>query len=153
MKFVKRVFSSWSAVLIAAGTLVVGAMIWVFVQQVFVDPPVQSRIEVTDDLVRAGEAIQIEILNGCGVDGVAMDVLNYMRARGFDVVEIGNHETFEVVNSKVVDRVGDSISARNVAYALGIADSCIVIDIDSTLVLRNSVIIGLDYGSLKPYTH
>ncbi len=151
MKRVFRALKSWSNLALVVATLIVGGMIWVFVDQVFLDPPMQSRIEVSDDLVRAGEAIQMEILNGCGVDGVAMDILNYMRARGFDVVEIGNYTSFEIERSQVVDRVGDSISAAKVAYALGIADSCIVTDIDSTLVLRNSVIIGRDYGQLKPY--
>ena len=51
----------------------------------------------------------------------------------------------------MIDRIGDPVSARKVAYALGIREERIETDIDSTLYLRATVIIGDDYRSLRPF--
>jgi hypothetical protein len=114
-------------------------------------PPINPVIERSDDLVRQGDQIQINLLNGCGDQGVARRAMNYMRALGFDVVEIDNYSRFSVRQSFVIDRVGDSVSACKTARALGIADSLRVVRIDSTLYVRCSVVLGKDYRSLKPF--
>jgi hypothetical protein len=114
-------------------------------------PSVNPIIERSDDLVREGDQIQINVLNGCGDQGVARRAMNYLRAYGFDVVEIDNYSRFSVQRSFVIDCVGDSISAAKTAKALGIADSLCILRIDSTLYVRASVVIGGDYRSLKPF--
>ena len=114
-------------------------------------PSVNPIIERSDDLVREGDQIQINVLNGCGDQGVARRAMNYLRAYGFDVVEIDNYSRFSVQRSFVIDCVGDSISAAKTAKALGIADSLRIVRIDSTLYVRASVVIGGDYRSLKPF--
>jgi hypothetical protein len=114
-------------------------------------PPVNPIIERSDDLVREGDQIQVNLLNGCGDQGVARRTMNYLRSAGFDVVEIDNYSRFSVQRSFVIDRVGDSVSAMKTAKVLGIDDSLRVVRIDSTLYVRCSVVIGKDYRSLKPY--
>jgi len=57
--------------------------------------------------------------------------------RNFDVVEVGNFSEI-LPNTKIIDRVGDFASAKKVAKALGIADSLITTNIDSTLFVRNT---------------
>jgi LytR cell envelope-related transcriptional attenuator len=114
-------------------------------------PPVNPIIERSDDLVREGDQIQVNLLNGCGDQGVARRTMNYLRSAGFDVVEIDNYSRFSVQRSFVIDRVGDSVSAMKTAKILGIDDSLRVVRIDSTLYVRCSVVIGKDYRSLKPY--
>jgi hypothetical protein len=114
-------------------------------------PSVNPIIERSDDLVREGDQIQINVLNGCGDQGVARRAMNYLRAYGFDVVEIDNYSRFSVQRSFVIDCVGDSVSAAKTAKALGIADSLRILRIDSTLYVRASVVIGGDYRSLKPF--
>src|ERR1051325_3194601 len=37
--------------------------------------------------------IQLDVLNGCGARGVAAKFTNYLRAGGFDVVEMKNYKT------------------------------------------------------------
>lgn len=113
-------------------------------------PHVDSTVDVTDSLVRAGEHIQVNVINACGVDGMAARITEFLRARRFDVPEFGTAAVLEP-NSKVIDRVGDLESALKVAYALGIDRTHVYTEIDSTLHLRATVIIGEDYLRLRPH--
>ena len=112
-------------------------------------PVVNSQVERTDMYVKAGEHIQVNVVNACGVNGVAQRFTEFLRARKFDVPEYGTEKTLERF-SKVIDRIGDPVSAQKVAYALGIASERIETEIDSSLYLRATVVIGEDYGSLRP---
>ena len=112
-------------------------------------PKVDPTVERRDMRVRTDEHIQINVLNACGAEGVAKQVTEFLRARKFDVPEYGNAEHIEA-QSKVIDRVGDSVSALKVAYALGIAPSRVLTEIDSSLFLRATVVIGTDYRNLRP---
>jgi hypothetical protein len=76
--------------------------------------------------------------------------MEFLRQRGFDVVEIGN-DTARPRRSSVIDRVGDRTSARKVAQSLGIADALITTDLDSMRFLQSSIIIGADLDNLEPF--
>jgi hypothetical protein len=106
------------------------------------------------DASRTGEpgsaVIQVDVLNGCGIGGAASAATSYLRARGFDVVEIRNYKTFDVQESLVIDRRGDLEYARRVAYALGIGAKNIVQQINDDYYVDVSVVVGRDYQSLKP---
>jgi preprotein translocase subunit SecF len=92
--------------------------------------------------------IQVNVLNACGKSGLAAKVRNQLRELGFDVVEIGNYgETIE--KSIVIDRLDDKLSSYKVSRALGINEESITQKIDSTLYLRSTVVIGLDYQDLR----
>ena len=43
--------------------------------------------------------VQLEVLNGCGVNGVAEKFTDYLRADNFDVVNIGNYRSFDIDHS------------------------------------------------------
>ena len=77
--------------------------------------------------------------------------MEFLRDRGFDVVEIGN-DTSRPRQTSIIDRVGDRTSARKVAQTLGVADSCITTDLDSMRFLQTSIIIGADLDNLEPFT-
>ncbi len=134
------------AVLLGFGVLVIMASVF----KAFA-PPINPVIERSDELVRQGDQIQLNLLNGCGDQGVARQTMNYLRKTGFDVVEIENYSRFSVQRSFVIDRVGDSLSAQKTAKALGIADSLLIRRVDSTLYVRCSVVLGKDYRTLKPF--
>jgi len=106
------------------------------------------------DATRAGKpgsaVIQVDVLNGCGIGGAASASTSYLRARGFDVVEIRNYKTFDVRESLVIDRRGELEYARRVAYALGISKKNIVQQINDDYYVDVSVVVGRDYASLKP---
>jgi hypothetical protein len=114
------------------------------------NPPPDPTIAENTMKVTEQEVIQINVLNANGMSGVASSTKNYLRSMGFDVVSVGNYNKV-VEKSIIIDRVGDALSARKVAYALGISDSLVIRDVDSTLFVRSSVILGLDYKTLKPF--
>lgn len=112
----------------------------------FFSPPVDAEVPESD----GGESIRLQILNACGEKGLAARTSEYLKARGFDPVEIGNSDDIREL-SEVVDRVGDMQSAKQVAYAVGIPDSLISVDVDSNLYVRTTVVIGKNYKELKPF--
>ncbi len=131
-------------------TLLVTIMATSFVLRVAVTPPVSASIINDVSKSTAQEVIQVNILNACGAKGLATKTKDYLRARGFDVVEVGNHN--EVYSkSMIIDRLGDLNSSKQVAYALGIKDSLVKSVIDSNMFLRATVIIGSDYSELNPF--
>jgi hypothetical protein len=137
-------------VIICVLTLMVTVMATSFIIRILVAPPVSASIDNTISRSTAQEVIQLNILNACGVPGLASKAKEYLRARGFDVVEIGNSE--EVLsNTMIIDRLGDIQSARQLAYAVGISDSLIVTRIDSNLFLRSTVMIGSDFRDIKMF--
>ncbi|MBL7997802.1 MAG: LytR C-terminal domain-containing protein [Candidatus Kapabacteria bacterium] len=124
------------------------AMLGSFVYRMWVKPPVDAaRTELPQN---AAYAIQLNILNGTSGQGMARTAMDYLRNRGFDVVDIGNHPEI-IARSYVIDYTGDSVSAARVAYAMGISPARIKTDRDSNLCLQCGVVIGNDYPSLKPF--
>ncbi len=98
-----------------------------------------------------GKIIQVEVRNGCGVDHLAAQTTEFLRDRGFDVVEVGDHTSFDQQQSVVIDRVGDLESARRIAAALDIPEDRVIQDIRTDYYLDASVIIGHDYKTLEPF--
>lgn len=98
-----------------------------------------------------GDVIQVEIRNGSGESGLAATTTDFLRDRGFDVVESGNHTSFDVDSSFVMDRVGNHEAARRVAAALGISETHIQEDIRHDIYLDVTVIIGADFQNLSPF--
>jgi hypothetical protein len=116
----------------------------------WVKPPVSSTVERNDMLVRAGERIQLMVMNGSGSAGVARTFTDFLRARKFDVVEMTNFKNQDVANTYVIDRVNDSVSAQKVAYALGISYSRIILEVDTNAFVDAAVVIGKDFKTTNP---
>lgn len=106
-----------------------------------------QRAEQTSNLI--GEVIQLEVLNGCGVPGLANDFTSTLRQNGFDVVETGNFKNFDMQNTVVIARNFESENAQRVAQALGIKPENIFIEASEDYYLDATVVIGSDYQSLK----
>lgn len=98
-----------------------------------------------------GDIIQVEIRNGCGASGVAGTMTQFLRKKGFDVVEVGDYETFDEEYSVVYDRIGDLASARKLALALGLPENRVIQEIKPDEYLDASVVIGKDYQTLTPF--
>jgi hypothetical protein len=132
--------------LIVVLTLIVGYLLYSLLSRTVLSPPVESERSG----VAAGTTIQLDVLNGCGVSNAGTQFTSYLRARGFDVVEIRNYRTFDVDESLVIDRTGDMNNARRVAYALGIGKEHVIQQMNQDYYVDVSVVIGKDYKSLKP---
>jgi hypothetical protein len=93
--------------------------------------------------------IRIEVLNGCGVSGVAEKVGRYLREAGFDVMTWKNADSFNYPETMVIDRTGNLENARRVANAMGLRTHIQQIVHDPYRIEQVAVIIGRDYDSLR----
>jgi hypothetical protein len=95
-------------------------------------------------------SIRLQVLNGCGVKGLAKIVSPALRAKGFDVRETRNAGSFRYTQSLVMDRTGRPELAQAVADSLGIDRSRVTTEIARNLVdIDVTVIVGADYASLR----
>ncbi|MDR9388237.1 MAG: LytR C-terminal domain-containing protein [Balneolaceae bacterium] len=96
-----------------------------------------------------GNVIQVEVLNGGGIEGAANTVTTSLRHLGFDVVEIGNFDVFDVEQTVVLARDGGDVeSAERVARGLGLSDDRVLIEESADYYLDVTVLVGRDYESL-----
>ncbi len=100
----------------------------------------------------ATDIFQVEIRNGVGVQGAAEQMRDYLRSKGYDVVGVGNYDSFDVAETMIVDRIGNIEIANQVAASLGLSSDRIQQDIRSEFHLDATVIIGKDYGMIPPFT-
>lgn len=95
------------------------------------------------------DPIQVEVRNAAGVTDLAQRTTEYLRRRGFDVIEMGNAERRGTSAVRILN--GTPGYARRVSQTLGIAEGRIeegeARDYDPDVV----VFIGLDYRSLTPF--
>ncbi len=95
--------------------------------------------------------VWVEVLNGNGVSGVAGDYTEYLRDKGFDVQRTNNADNFSYEQTLVIDRSDNHKKAIAVAQALHIDTSRVQTDIDQSLQLDVTVILGKDYNALSVY--
>ncbi len=135
---------------LAVGGLSVLVLLYAFATRtLFTGPSPERPASDTSDLV--GQIIQVEVRNGAGTAHLAERATKYLRDHGFDVVDVGNHSSFDQEHSVVIDRIGNPKAARNVAEALGIPPNRVQKNIKPQYYLDASVIIGRDYRQLRPF--
>ncbi|MGB0345837.1 MAG: LytR C-terminal domain-containing protein [Balneolaceae bacterium] len=123
------------ALLIALGTRVIYPRI------------LNTRVEANSQLI--SKVIQIEVLNGCGVAGIANRYTSVLRSNGFDVVETGNFDHFDLENTIIISRSGVMENARQIASALGVNEENILREESPDFYLDVTVVIGHDYEQLN----
>jgi hypothetical protein len=101
----------------------------------------------TDSLKRK---IQVEVLNGCGVSGIADELTDYLRKKSFDVVNIGNYRSFEIEKSILIDRTGNMFNAIVIADSIGLKKSNVIQQINKDYLLDVTIILGKDYSKIFP---
>lgn len=99
---------------------------------------------------KAAEIVQMEVLNGCGTSGITDTFTDFLRSHNFDVVSRGNYRSFEIDNTFIIDRTGNTANAEKVADALGIDRKYIVEQLSNEYFLDVSLVIGKDFNRLKP---
>jgi len=122
--------------------LVLVLFFYSIVYQRWLSPAQEQPIPVEQKVIR------VEVLNGCGAAGLAKEVTDYLRLKGFDVVNVGNAENFDFPETLVVDRVGDMPGAWQVARAVGIDN--VIQQKDEELLLDVTLILGRDHEQLLP---
>ncbi len=106
-----------------------------------------QRVEAKSQLI--SEIIQIEVLNGCGIAGIANAYTGVLRSNGFDVVETGNFDHFNLEETIVISRSGVLDNAKRVASALGVKEINVIREESPDYFLDVTVVIGHDYEQLN----
>jgi len=130
--------------LIALLLLVDGVLVFFIVKQCS-RPPVEIAEEPEPEIVRP---LQIEVLNGCGVPGIAAGFTDYLRAQGFDVVKTDNYESFGIQRTVVIDRKGSLPNSVRVAEALGLEEGRVLQEVNEAYLIDATVILGRDFRQL-----
>lgn len=113
----------------------------------FIYPRIQSD-RAAQDPILISDVIQLEVLNGCGIPGVAGTVTTALRRYGFDVVESGNFDNFNMTETILISRNGNLENANRVARALGIPRERILVATSDNFYLDATLVIGSDFESL-----
>src|SRR5258707_5049633 len=79
----------------------VGYLSYTFISRGAVAPQAAPESQPT----KPQKGIQLDVLNGSGARGVAARCPNYLRGKGFDVVEMKNYKVTNIPRTLVVDRV------------------------------------------------
>lgn len=111
--------------------------------------PRLSAERTEKDPVLISDIIQIEVLNGCGVPGLANRYTQTLRTYGFDVVESGNFDHFDVDKTIIISRRQNIEHARRLASALNISPDQILREVSDEYFLDLTLILGRDYESLN----
>lgn len=110
----------------------------------------EKNIDEVENAQTPSEIIQVEVLNGCGIGGIADMFTDYLRDQTFDVVNSGNYVSFDINESLVIDRIGNMANARKVAESLNINTKNVIQQLNDDYFLDVTIIIGKDYYKLKP---
>ena len=107
---------------------------------------IYSQAETSDSLLQS-EVIQVEVLNGCGVSGIADKFMDILREKKFDVVNLGNYRSFDIDKTIVIDRSGKIKNAEYLAKVIGIDNWNVIQQKNKNYFLDVSLIIGKDYNN------
>ncbi len=138
-------------ILLNVSIFLLGALIIYMVYSLYVKftfNPVQESVASKQE---AEDIIQVDVLNGCGVGGVADRYTDFLRGKKFDVAKVGNYISQDMDQTIVIDRIGNMANALKVAAALGIKSDNVTQQLNKDYFIDVSVIIGKDYFSLQPF--
>lgn len=97
--------------------------------------------------------IQLEILNGCGEQGVAKKLTDLLKKSTYDIVNSGNYiekgkVNWDVEETKIIDQVGKVENSRELADLMGILYTNLEVFNNPSPIADITIIIGKDYKTL-----
>jgi len=104
--------------------------------------------EDPEEVFKKNSNIRVEVLNGCGVNRLAIKVSDILREKGFNVVKIGDTDR-NYLETVVVERA-DTNMTNGKYFARRIGCKNIGKDVDPALYIDVTIIIGEDYKKLFP---
>ena len=96
--------------------------------------------------------IRIEILNGCGIDGVAAKTTDFFRSKQIDVIKSDNADRYDYSKTLIIGRNENIESLKTVASCLKITandTNHIKINPDESLGVDVTIILGKDIESFN----
>ena len=95
------------------------------------------------------EPLQVEVLNGCGVPGLAHRFTDYLRQNAVDVVRTGNYEeeeygrpNFNVDRTVIIDRRGSLKNAVRIAEILGLDQARVIQQFNEEYLIDSTIFLG-----------
>lgn len=99
------------------------------------------------EIYKKNANLRVEVLNGCGIDRLALRVTNLLRKKGFNVVKIGDTKQQDFEETVVLERALENMdNAKYFAKQIGCKN--VDKDIDEALYIDITVIIGKDYKKI-----
>ena len=101
----------------------------------------QARVVTNEPL----PVVRVQVLNGCGVSGMAGKLRDHLMRYQVDVRETGNTR-IKLPETVVMDRVADRHKAESVARLIGVDPGHVIQQINKSLIdIDVTIIIGKDY--------
>ena len=118
-------------------------------------PSFPDQPELAKDLYEQNPVleIEVEVLNGCGKNGLAGEISAFLRSNQFDVVRSEDADHFGYTHTLLISRNENYEALKLVTSSLGfdIEDkSRVLIQPDETIDADITLIIGKDYSSIEP---
>ena len=110
-------------------------------QTVVITPPEEdiSPAEIPDPL-------RVEILNGCGIKGLAGKTAGFLRRKGYDVRDFRNADQQDIAHTTIFVRSGDRSHGEELASTIALPLEMILMEEDPNLVdVDVSLVLGEDY--------
>jgi hypothetical protein len=109
--------------------------------------PEPAKPEVSEEPVM--QPVRVQVLNGCGAQGVAARLRDFLTRSGYDVRDVGNADRQDYRESRILDRSGNMDAARDLAKLLSI-DRARISKLTGTPSpkLDLTLIIGYDYKQM-----
>ncbi len=101
------------------------------------------------EIYKKNANMRVEVLNGCGVNRLAIKVTNILRKKGFNVVQVGNTKNQDFGETVVMERSNENMVNANY-FAKQIGCRNIDKDVDPALYIEITLIIGQDYKKIFP---
>jgi hypothetical protein len=83
-----------------------------------VPPAAQAKAATVKPLASVPSIGSVQVLNGCGAEGAANRVADFLRSKGFDVKDIGNASTWNHQSTIVISRTTDMNLANGIEKLL-----------------------------------
>ena len=112
-----------------------------------VPPTLISGINFDESL---NKRLQIEVLNGCGIKGIADLYTNFLRQNGYDVIDYKNAENFNFDKTTILIHK-NNINPAHLKELMKIDLFYIKNLIDEDKFFDLTIIIGKDYKNLESY--
>jgi len=128
-------------------SLLLGVLLFALTTRIIYPRIINKRADSNTILI--SQIIQLEVLNGCGIPGLANQFTTKLRKLGFDVIETGNFENFNVSETFIISRTGNMENARRIATALGLEENRIIREKSNDFYLDATLVIGSDFNNLN----
>lgn len=142
-------------------------LILVIIAGLYLKPIFYPRRDKKEPIIKPHTQIRLEVINSCGVAKAGKSAQDFLRGLGFDVYQVKTGQ-YQIEKTMVIDRlsreaenaqiIGDALKKRERKLFLSFIPlpwykefrPVVAIEIDSTLYLEATVILGKDYNKFFP---